>query len=67
MDGSLSVASTAVSLVKVVVADSGEVGRSAAYNKYNNGPMMLQGVLTFTGENSLYLVSTCMRKRLLCK
>jgi hypothetical protein len=35
MAGSLSVASTAVSSAKVAVVDSGEVGRSAVYIKYN--------------------------------
>jgi hypothetical protein len=38
MAGSLSVASTAVSSAKVVVVDSGEVGRSAVYSRYNKGP-----------------------------
>jgi hypothetical protein len=38
MAGSLSVDSTAVSLAKVAVVDSGEVDRSAVYNRYNNGP-----------------------------
>jgi hypothetical protein len=35
--GSLSVASTAVSSANVAVIDSVEVGRSAVYNRYNNG------------------------------
>jgi hypothetical protein len=40
MAGSLSVATTAVSLAKVAVVDSGEVGRSAVYKyiRCNNGP-----------------------------
>jgi hypothetical protein len=38
MAGSLSVASTAVSLANVAVVDSGEVGRSAVYSRYNNRP-----------------------------
>jgi hypothetical protein len=37
MAGSLSVASTAVSSANVDVEDSGEVGRSAVYRRYNNG------------------------------
>jgi hypothetical protein len=36
MTGSLSVASTAVSSAKVAVVDSGDVGRSAVYSRYNN-------------------------------
>jgi hypothetical protein len=31
---------TAVSSAKVAVVDSGEVGRSAVYSRYNNGPRM---------------------------
>jgi hypothetical protein len=31
-------ATTSVSSVKDAVVDSGEVGRSAVYNRYNNGP-----------------------------
>jgi hypothetical protein len=34
-------ATTAVSLAKVVVVDFGEVGRSAVYSRYNNGPSTL--------------------------
>jgi hypothetical protein len=41
MVGSLSVATTAVSSVKVAVADSSEIGRSAVYSRYNNGPRTL--------------------------
>jgi hypothetical protein len=41
MAGSLSVASTAVSLAKVAVVDSDEAGRSAVYSKYNSGPRTL--------------------------
>jgi hypothetical protein len=36
MAGSLSVATTAVSSAKVAVVDSGEVGRSAVYSRYND-------------------------------
>jgi hypothetical protein len=35
MAGSLPMASTAVSSAKVAVVDSGEVGRSAVYSRYN--------------------------------
>jgi hypothetical protein len=34
-------ATTPVSLAKVAVIDSSKVGRSAAYNRYNNGPRTL--------------------------
>jgi hypothetical protein len=37
MDGSLSVASTAVSSAKVDVIDFGDVGKSAVYSKCNDG------------------------------
>jgi hypothetical protein len=37
MVGSLSAASTAVSLAKVAMIDSGEVGISAVNCRYNNG------------------------------
>jgi hypothetical protein len=39
--GSLSVATIEVSLARVTVVDSGEVGRSAVYSRYNNGPRTL--------------------------
>jgi hypothetical protein len=38
MAGTLSVANTAVSSLKVNVVDFGEVGRSAVYIRYNNDP-----------------------------
>jgi hypothetical protein len=41
MAGSLSVTSTAVSSAKMVVVESGEVGGSAVYIRYNNGPRTL--------------------------
>jgi hypothetical protein len=44
MAGSLSVATTAVSSAKVAVADSGEVGRSAVYSRYNSSPRTLPWV-----------------------
>jgi hypothetical protein len=58
------VATTAVSSVKVTVIDFGEVGRSAVYSRYNNGR---RGTPAFTGESSVYSVSTFRRKCLLCK
>jgi hypothetical protein len=64
MAGSLSVASTAVSSAKAAVVDSGEVGRSAVYSRYNNGPRTLCcGKHTLTGESSEYSVSTFMRRK----
>jgi hypothetical protein len=51
MAGSLSVASTAVSLAKVAAVDSGRVGRCAVYSRYNNDPRTLPwGMPTFTGR-----------------
>jgi hypothetical protein len=41
MAGSLSVATTATSSAKVAVVDSGEVGRSAVYSRYNSGPSVM--------------------------
>jgi hypothetical protein len=41
MAESLSVTSTALSLVKVAVVYSGEAGRSLMYIKYNNDPRTL--------------------------
>jgi hypothetical protein len=38
MAGSLSVVSTTMLLANVAVVDSGEVGRSAMYSRYNIGP-----------------------------
>jgi hypothetical protein len=68
MAGSLSVATTAVSLAKVAVVDSGEVGRSAVYSRYNNGPRTLPwGTPALTEDTSVYAVSTFTRKCLLCK
>jgi hypothetical protein len=57
MAGSLSVATTAVSSAKVAVADSGEVGRSAVYSRYNNGPRTLPwGTPALTEDSSVYSV-----------
>jgi hypothetical protein len=68
MAGSLSVATTAVSSAKVAVLDSGEVGRSAGYSRYNSDPRTLHwGTPALTGEGSVYSVSIFMRKCLLCK
>jgi hypothetical protein len=45
-----------------------EVGRSAVYGRYNNGPRTLPwGMPTLTGDSYVYSVSTFMRKCLLCK
>jgi hypothetical protein len=41
MAGTLSMASTAVSLAKVAVVDSGQIGRSAVYIRFNYGPRTL--------------------------
>jgi hypothetical protein len=68
MAGSLSMATTAVSSTKVAVVDSGEVGRSAVYRRYNNGPRTLPwSKPPLTEESSVYSVSTFTRKCLLCK
>jgi hypothetical protein len=64
MARSLVMAITAVSSAKVAVADSGEVGRSAVYSRYNSGPRTLPAL---TGESYVYSVSTVTRKCLLCK
>jgi hypothetical protein len=37
------VATNALSSAKVAVVDSGEVGRSAVYSRYNNDPKTLPG------------------------
>jgi hypothetical protein len=51
MAESLSVASTAISSVKVAVVDTGEVGRSAARIRYINGPRTLPwGMPALTGQ-----------------
>jgi hypothetical protein len=41
MAGSLSMATTGVSSAKVAMVDSGAVGRSAVYSRYNNDPRTL--------------------------
>jgi hypothetical protein len=54
MVGSLSVASAAVSSARFAVVDSGEVGRSAVYSRYNNGPTTLPlSTPALTGESSV--------------
>jgi hypothetical protein len=59
---------TAVSSSKVAVVDSGEVGRSAVYSRYNNGARtLLWGTPALTDDSSVYSVSTFTRKCLLCK
>jgi hypothetical protein len=52
------VASTAVA--KAAVVHSGEVGRSAVYSRYNNGPSTVLSTVQ-------YSVSAFTRKCLLCK
>jgi hypothetical protein len=60
MAGSLSMATTAVSLANVTVVDSGE--------RYNKGPRTLPwGTPALTEDISVYSVSTFTRKCLLCK
>jgi hypothetical protein len=55
MGRSLSVASTAVSSAKVAVIDSGEVGRSAVYSRYNTGPRTLPwGTPALAEDSSVY-------------
>jgi hypothetical protein len=67
MAGSLSMASTAVTLTNVS-GDSGEVGRSAVQSRYNNSPRALPcGMPALTWESSVYLFSSFTRKCLLCK
>jgi hypothetical protein len=54
MTGSLSVVITAVSSAKVAMIDSGEIGRSAVYDSYNNGLRALPlGTPTLTEESSV--------------
>jgi hypothetical protein len=68
MAGSLSTVTTAILLAKFAVVDSGEVGRSAVYSSFNNGPRTLPwGTPALTDDSSVYLVSTFTGKRLLCK
>jgi hypothetical protein len=38
------------------VVDSGEVGRSAVYSRYNNGP---RSTPSLTGESSVYSICMC--------
>jgi hypothetical protein len=55
MAGSLSMVTTAVSFTKVAVVDPGEVGRSAAYNRYNNSPRTLSwGTPALIDDSSVY-------------
>jgi hypothetical protein len=68
MARSQSMVTTAVSSAKVAVVDPVEVGRSAVYSRYNNGPRTLSwGTPALTDDSSVYSVSTFMRKCLLCK
>jgi hypothetical protein len=62
MAGSLFMATTAVSSANVAVADSGEVGRSAVYSRYNSGPRSLTwGTPALTDDSYVYSVSTFTR------
>jgi hypothetical protein len=64
----MAVANSIVSSAKVAVVDSGKVGKSAVYSRYNNEPRTLPwGMPILTGESSVYLVSAFTRKCLLCK
>jgi hypothetical protein len=68
MAGSLSLVSTALTLVNVAVVDSCDLGRSAVYSRFGNDPRTLSWFTPqLTGESSLYSVSAFMRKCLLCK
>jgi hypothetical protein len=68
MAGSLSMATIAASSAYVAVVYSDEVGMSAVYNRYNNGPRTLPwSTPSLTGESSVYSVPTFNRKCLLCK
>jgi hypothetical protein len=68
MAGSLFVSTTAVLSAKVAMVDSGDVGRSAVYSKYNIGPSTLPwGRPILTMESSVFTVSTFTRKCLLCR
>jgi hypothetical protein len=57
------VAMTAVSSTKVVVMESGEVGRSAVYRRYSKGPRTLPwGTPTLTRVRSVSSVLTFTMK-----
>jgi hypothetical protein len=62
MAGTHSVATTAISSSKVAVVDSGEVGRSAVYSRYNNAIALLHCYLLvhakFIGTNYSFLESS---------
>jgi hypothetical protein len=56
---SLSMVTAAVLSAKVSVVDSGEVGRSIVYSRYNNGSRTLPcGTPALTDASSVYSVST---------
>jgi hypothetical protein len=63
----VSVASTAVSLGKVAVIGSGEVGKCAVCSRYNNGTMTPLGCAAIDWESCMYSVGTFTMKCLLCK
>jgi hypothetical protein len=55
MARSLSMVITAISSAKVAVVDCVEVGRSAVYSRYNNGPTTLPwGTPALTDDSSVY-------------
>jgi hypothetical protein len=59
MVGLLAVASSAVLLAKVAVVDTGVMGRSAVYSKYNDCPgSQPLGMPAMNGLSSVYSVST---------
>jgi hypothetical protein len=60
MARSLSMANTAISSAKVPVVDTGVVGRSAMYSRYNNGPRT-ETVLTCIGVQYAILYQRLVR------
>jgi hypothetical protein len=68
MAGSLYIVTSEVSSAKFAVVESGKVGRSAVYSRYNNGPRTLPwGTPALTDDSSVNSVSTFTRKCLPCK
>jgi hypothetical protein len=66
--GSLSEAKTAVSSAKVAVVVVEEVGRSAVYMRYKNGPRTLPwGTPAWTGDRGCWAEATLTRKCPFCK
>jgi hypothetical protein len=57
MAGSMSVVTIAVLSAKVALVDSSEIGRSAVYSRYNNGPRALSlGMPALTVDSFVYSV-----------